>query len=592
MEGPVAAQKRWEELHALQAHYRHFDDFLRDAMDEIGFGVTELQADIADYMEHGPDNILIEAQRSQAKTTIAACFCVWSLIHKPSLRVLILSAAGGQASDISTLIVRLIMFMDVLECMRPDRQSGDRASTEAFDVHHSLKGVDKSPSVKCLGITANLQGNRADLLLADDIESAKNAMTPVQRAQLEHLTKDFTSIVQTGRIIWLGTPQTGDSIYNGLPARGVAVRIWPGRYPTVEQMEHYSEYLAPMLRRRIEADPSLQTGGGITFDQGKPTDPQLLDEVALQKKERDQGTPYFQLQHMLNTVLLDKMRFPLKPELLVTIRGVGDIFPLEVVRGMELHHKLPFKTVGFTFHLTAPHETSRDTGKLHNMTAYVDPAAGGANGDETAYAIGGMLNSNIVLVGAGGIPGGYDKVKLEELAARLVKWKITRCIIEKNMGYGAFAVVFSPILQKAAKDAGIPPINVDEDLVTGQKEVRIINTLAPVMGRGSLVINPDIVETDEQDCMRYEPKLRQSYSLFFQLAKISSARGALVHDDRVDALEGLVRAFQASLAIDQTKAVQRATEKAARDAINLALRSIGAKPLTKVGTSMLRHRRR
>lgn len=495
-EGPIEAELRWEELRELQAHYRHFDDFLRDAMAELGFGVTEIQADIAAYMEHGPDALMVQAQRSQAKTTIAACFCVWSLIHKPSLRVLILSAAGGQASDISTLIVRLITSMDVLACMCPDKNAGDRSSTEAFDVHHSLKGIDKSPSVKCLGITANMQGNRADLLLADDVESSKNSMTPTQRAQLEHLTKDFTSIVQKGRVIWLGTPQTGDSIYNGLPARGVAVRIWPGRYPTPEQMEHYGEYLAPLLRRRIEEDPSLQTGGGILGDQGKPVDPTLLDETALQKKERDQGTPYFQLQHMLNTQLLDKMRYPLKPELLVVLRGVGDIFPVSVVRGMERQHLLPFKSADLAFHMTAPHETSRETGKLQNVTAYVDPAAGGANGDETAYAVGGMLNSNIILVGAGGVAGGYDLMKLEDLAQRLVKHKLTRCVIEKNMGYGAFAVVFTPVLQRIAKDAGLPPVQVDEELVTGQKEVRIINTLAPVMGRGSLILSPDVVEED------------------------------------------------------------------------------------------------
>ena len=76
------------------------------------------------------------------------------------------------------------------------------------------------------------QGKRADLLIPDDIESSKNSATPVQRAKLLHLTKDFISICQYGRIVWLGTPQTMDSIYNSLPARGVAVRIWPGRYPT------------------------------------------------------------------------------------------------------------------------------------------------------------------------------------------------------------------------------------------------------------------------------------------------------------------------------------------------------------------------
>lgn len=86
------------------------------------------------------------------------------MIHNPKFRILIVLAGGSQASDISTLIIRIIMNMDELECLRPDLRNGDRSSVEHFDVHYTLKGVDKSPSVKCLGITANLQGNRADLI--------------------------------------------------------------------------------------------------------------------------------------------------------------------------------------------------------------------------------------------------------------------------------------------------------------------------------------------------------------------------------------------------------------------------------------------
>ena len=44
----------------------------------------------------------------------------------------------------------------------------DRDSTKNFDVHGSLKGIDKSASASSVGITANLQGKRADFILADD----------------------------------------------------------------------------------------------------------------------------------------------------------------------------------------------------------------------------------------------------------------------------------------------------------------------------------------------------------------------------------------------------------------------------------------
>jgi hypothetical protein len=555
----VEALHRFEQLTLLQDHYRHFPDFLQDAMSELGFNVTDLQYDIASFMEHGPQHLMVQAQRGQAKTTIAAAFAVFDLIHNPKHRVLIVSAGGTQATEISTLIVRFIMTLDVLACMRPDKMAGDRASVEAFDVHHSLKGLDKSPSVACVGIGANLPGKRADLLIPDDVESPKNGMTPLQRGQLLHLTKEFTSICSTGRILWLGTPQTNESIYNSLPSRGVTIRVWPGRYPTPEQRSFYGNRLAPYIARRLDADPGLGQGGGMLSDQGQPTDPQLFDEDTLQRKELDQGTPHFQLQYMLNTVLADSQRFPLKPSLLVLLQGAGNRWPMEIVRGMDAALLRDFSVADFPFQLMTPHEVSRETANLQDIWACIDPAAGGANGDETAYAVAGFLNGNVILLSCGGLPGGYTEDKLTELAKRLARFKLSGVTIEKNMGYGAFAAVFTPILRKHIT------CQIDEDLVTGQKERRIIDTLSPVMGRGSLIVHPDVLQEDADDCMRYAPGLRQNYSLFFQLARMTLVRDALLHDDRADAVEAVVRHFQAALAQDQHKKLQSQRDREHRE---------------------------
>src|SRR5699024_3045273 len=104
---------------------------------------------------------------------------------------------------------------------------------KAFDVHYALKGIDKSPSIACLGVTASLQGYRADLLIPDDVESTKNGLTATQRANLLRLTQEFAAITadSAARIVYLGTPQTKDSIYNTLTQRGYTVRVWPGRFP-------------------------------------------------------------------------------------------------------------------------------------------------------------------------------------------------------------------------------------------------------------------------------------------------------------------------------------------------------------------------
>lgn len=558
-ESAEAAKERWAHLNLLQEHYADFTTFLEDVMTELGFSTTDIQKDIGKWMESGPQYLMVQAQRGQAKTTIAAAFAVWCLIHSPAHRVLILSAGGTQAVEISTLIVRIITTMDVLECLRPDKLAGDRTSVEAFDVHHSLKGLDKSPSVACVGIDSNLQGKRADLLIPDDVESTKNSATGPQRAKLLHLTKDFTSINSTGRIIWLGTPQTMESIYNSLPARGVSIRIWPGRYPTPAQMEHYKGHLAPLLLRRLAANPGLGEGGGMLGDQGQPIDTVLLNEIGLQKKELDQGPAYFQLQHMLNTTLTDAQRFPLKPVLLVAMRFAGSRFPLALSRGLLDTHRRDFSSCEHPFQMTVPGEVSPEYGALASTVFYIDPAAGGVNGDETAFANGGYLSGNIYCNAVGGIPGGYELHKMERLAKIVAVYKPNVVKIEKNMGFGAFAAVFTPILRKYWQ------CDIQEDMVTGQKEARIINTLAPIMGRGSLVMDEGLVDMDAMYCEAHPPVMRQTYSLFYQLAKMNLARNALVHDDRVDALEGMCRHFQEALAADQKVQVQAAREKAAKE---------------------------
>lgn len=563
-ESAVLAALRMEALDALRSHYSTFVPFLEDVMDELGFSTTEMQKDIANYMAYGPQNLMVQAQRGEAKTTIAAAFAVWHLIHLPQGRVLVVSAGGTQAVEISTLIVRIVMTMDVLECMRPDKMAGDRASVEAFDIHHSLKGLDKSPSVACVGIDANLPGKRATLLIPDDVESNKNSATATQREKLQHTTREFPSICSglpgvPGRTLWLGTPQSMESIYNTLPQRGVVTRIWPGRYPTQAQVAKYGGNLAPYITQRLAANPDLAVGGGVLGDQGQPTDPQLKSEEQLQKTELIQGTAYFQLQHMLNTALSDGQRFPLKPEKLVVIQGGGQ-FPLMVTRGFDHNNLRSFSSGEFAFNMMSPHYVSKETAKLTQIVAYIDPAGGGANGDETAFAVGGLLNGNIFLLSIGACRGGYSEESLDELAKKITRFPLDKVLIEKNMGYGAFSAVFTPILRKYSQCA------IEDDYVTGQKEKRIIDTLEPIMGRGSLIVVQDCVEEDIECSSLYSPGRRMVFSLFYQMAKISLVRNALAHDDRLDALEGLCRYFTRALAKNQEHlvAAQRRAEHEAK----------------------------
>lgn len=543
------AEKRWADLELLQQHYDTFDTFLYDVITELlGFTCTWLQLDIADFLENGPQYKMIQAQRGQAKTTITAAYAVWRLIHNPRDRILILSAGTDMAQEISNWIIQIIMHMPELECMRPDTSAGDRSSVRAFDVHHSLKGPEKSPSVACVGITSNIQGRRADVLIADDIESQKNAQTAVQRERLNHLTRDFTSICSNGDIIYLGTPQNNDSIYNSLPSRGFAVRIWTGRYPTTDELPNYREFLAPAILERLEADPSLQSGGGPTGTRGQPTDPEMLNEEALTKKEVDQGRAYFQLQHMLDTKLMDEDRYPLKARGLIFMSIPKERSPV-IINWHQTQEARLFPPQGFPLQedYYEALQFGEEYGYFQGSHMYVDPAGGGKNGDELAYAVTKFLGGNIYLVDAGGIPGGFTEDRLRFMTDVAVKWKPNQIDIEKNFGNGAFQHIWTPMLMKEHKCA------IEEVWETGQKELRIIDILEPIISSNRLVVDKDLIQRDWETVQRYPTEKRATYSLFFQLSRITRDKGALTHDDRLDAVAGSCRHWVNYLILDQEK---------------------------------------
>lgn len=552
------ALERWRKLELIQEHYTEFEDFLRDVIEDLlGFTCTDLQQDIGQYIAHGPHYRMVQAQRGQAKTTIAAAFAVWRLIHDPKTRVLIISAGDTQATEIANWIIQIINNMDELECMRPDRANGDRASVEAFDVHYSLKGAEKSPSVACIGITSNMQGKRADLLIADDIESQKNSATQVQRDRILLLSKDFTSIVQKGEILYLGTPQSIDSIYNGLPGRGYDIRIWPGRYPTEEEYKAYGGHLAPYIADRLAADPSLARGAGPIGDRGQATDPVLLDDAALIKKELDQGAAYFQLQHMLNTSLSDAERYPLKlANLRITaFDRENRVAPMTISHARTDANKI-VKLPGYPikddmYRLQQVDEFS----SIMKYYMYVDPAGGGQNGDEIAVAITGYLAGRVFLLYVDGLKGGPTDENLGKLTKIAKKWDVDTIGIEKNFGNGAFKIIWEPTLLREHQ------CGIEEVWESGQKELRIIDILEPTINAGKLVVHEDVIAEDFATIQKYPAEKRSVYSLFWQIARVTREKASLIHDDRLDAVASAVRFWVEALSADDEK-----SKAAARDA--------------------------
>lgn len=197
---------------------------------------TPIQLDIARYLQHGPRRKLVEAFRGVGKSWITSAYVVWKLRMNPDRKFMIVSASKDRADNFSTFTLRLINELPLLQCLIP--RTDQRCSKLCFDV--APAHADHAPSVTSKGIFSQITGGRADEIIADDIEVPNNSFTQGMRDKLSEAVKEFDAILKPGGIItYLGTPQTEQSLYNSLPDRGYDARIWPARYPTIEQKTNY-----------------------------------------------------------------------------------------------------------------------------------------------------------------------------------------------------------------------------------------------------------------------------------------------------------------------------------------------------------------
>lgn len=503
---------------------------------------TPLQYDLADYIQSGKKRSCIQAFRGCGKSHITAAYVVWRLLCDAQTKIMVVSASKDRADAFSTFTQRLIWEMEGLEYLIPD--PNQRQSKISFDVKPAV--ADQSPSVKSVGITGQLTGSRADLIVADDIEVLNNAFTQTARDKLSESVKEFDAILKplpTSRVLFLGTPQTEDSLYTKLPDRGYEVRVWPARMPDDKMKESYGDTLALYVQN-------------LPYDTHEPTDPKRFDSADLIEREASYGKAGFAMQFMLSTQLSDIERFPLKVRDLLILSMDNETAPLKLTWGPledRVFKDLPCVSMRGD-RMYPPMAVGDITAEYTGSVLAIDPAGRGA--DETGYAVIKMINGYLYVPAAGGLQGGYDKETLTELAHLAKHHKVNHVIYESNFGDGMFGELLKPVMAK------IHPCAIEEVRHSKQKERRIIDTLEPVMMNHKLVIDPKVIEDDYRTAMKYEQAVRQSKMLIYQMTRITQERGCLRHDDRLDALAIGVAYWVEAMARDEEMGIEQIRDDA------------------------------
>ena len=514
-----------------------FKNFLWLTWDHLNLpNPTPVQYDIAEYLQYGPRRAVIEAFRGVGKSYITSAFACHQLLLNPEMKILVVSASKVRADDFSTFTQRLIHDMPLLQHLIP--RDGQRQSKISFDVAPATPS--HSPSVKSVGITGQLAGSRADLIIADDIEIPNNSATQVMRDKLSESVKEFDAILKPdGRVIYLGTPQTEMSLYEELPNRGYVTRIWTARYPEEALRERLGERLAPKLRE----------GEGKVME---PTDPLRFDDDDLIERELSYGRSGFSLQFMLDTSLSDLNKYPLKLSDLIVAEIDNEKAPERVIKSRDEAVDVP--NLGLRGDKLWMAENIGDWLEYSGSVMAIDPSGRGK--DETSYCIIKMLNGFLWVADIGGIQeGGYEESTLEKLAYLAKTHKVNEVIVEANFGDGMFNRLFEPYL------TNIYPVTLTEVKHHTQKEKRIIDTLEPVMNQHKLVISRDALIKDWDSVSAYPPEKAPQYTLMYQLTRMTNARGAVRHDDRVDVLAIGVNYWVEQMASDAIEIMQNRREE-------------------------------
>ena len=525
-------------LEALQGDFKLFLTALWEQLELPP--PTRAQFSIADYLQHGPKRLQIQAFRGVGKSWITGAFVLWTLFKDPERKIMIISASKERADNMSIFLQKLIIETPWLSHLQP-KSDDSRWSRISFDVACS---PHQAPSVKSVGITGQLTGSRADLMVLDDIEVPGNSMTELMREKLLQLCTEAESILtpkSDSRICYLGTPQTVFTVYRKLAERNYRPFVWPSRYPRKNKLSKYEGLLAPQIQEDLDQ-------GAEEWD---VTDPDRFANDDLLEREAAMGRSNFMLQFQLDTSLSDAEKFPLKMSDLIVTSVNPKSGPDQIVWCSDPSNVIKeLPTVGLPGdYFYKPMQIQGDWTEYSETICSVDPSGRGT--DETAASYISQKNGFLYLHEMRSYRDGYSDDTLLNILRGCRKYNVTKLVIETNFGDGIVGELFKKHLQMTGQN-----IDIEEVRANVRKEDRIIDSLEPVMNQHRLVVDKSVIEWDYKSNPDEAPEKRLQYMLFYQMSRMCREKGAIRHDDRLDCLAQGVKYFTDALSISAHEAVK------------------------------------
>lgn len=450
---------------------------------------------------------MVWASRGLGKSLASQIYAVWRYLNDPNEKILVMSAGAARAINYTQFVQKLIKMLPITKDMTP-RHNIERTSGQSFDVAGAV--ASDSPSMYAVGAGNQVTGMRASLVIYDDIETAQTVESMTMMDKIDTFAKEAQNLLMSGKdeSICLSTPHSMSSMYIGWLDSGYKLLALPAEVP--EDDSAYFGSLAPHIQEMM-AD-------GLV---GMAVDERLNKEFLMSKKMRI-GKSKYKLQYMLDVSDADDLRFPLKLSDLIVMDVDETVAPLKISHSTMPENDLRIKHNGFKADkLYSPSYTSNEVADYEMKLLSLDPSGKGK--DEIGISLIFSLNTRLFLKKITGLQGGYEDDNLIAIATMCRDYEIDTLLIEENWGGGMFTKMLEPHLRMIS-----PKTEIDEVNVKGQKEVRIIEALEPLLNQHKLIVDKDTLDKDRN--------ATAINSFTYQLSKITKERDSLRADDRLDSL--------------------------------------------------------
>ncbi|MCB1531724.1 MAG: phage terminase large subunit [Alphaproteobacteria bacterium] len=406
-----------------------------------GQSTPDIHFRIANWLEHawisGDKNLLLMAFRSSGKSTLVGLFAAWILYRNSDLRILVLAADVALAKKMVRTVKRLIERHPLTAHMKPDKP--DQWASDRFSVKRMMERRD--PSMMAAGVTSNITGSRADIIICDDVEVPNTCDTAEKREALRERLAELSYVGedQSALQLYVGTPHSYYTIY----ARGPRVEVGEDK----AFLHGYKRLEIPLLDER-----------------GESIWPERFGAAMIEQMKRQSGPNKFNSQMMLRPVNIAQGR--LDPALL-------RIYDHELDYTKELNMLFLGQT------------------KLVCASAWWDPAFGAASGDRSVLAIvysdeeGRCYLHSVNYIKISGADETDEATQQCREIVRLAKQHYLPSLTVEINGIGKF---LPSILRNEMARTHVP-CRVQEVANTRPKDIRILEAFDAVMAARRLYIH-------------------------------------------------------------------------------------------------------